>query len=409
MNRLMVMLGLDAKQFKSGAAAASSYASTFATQLRNSMLAALGPIAMAMQLMSWIRGVFAEAGQLADMAAKFDISTDSLQRMAIVGKRVGLELGNVAMILKSMRKGFQDAFKNETAVNDLLALGFTMDEIKAGGVDAQVAILRLSEALDKAGNKTKFMQRLTAAFGRSANDIMAMLSMSTEELNQTFREAAIMSKEQINAADELGDAWDGVVEILKPVAMMIVGLIAMILGAVIGIISAVPMYIAAFGSMVMGKLAELMEWMAKIAKRIPAVGDTLSATLTSTAGAARGLEGMADSTTQFFGKGANFGMRIAGLGVDAATFGAFNEEKKAKPPRRDTESVIEESEIGGKKGKGGTVGVSSLAVIGGGGLVGGGYDPSVAIATATLDVAKEQLKVSKEQVDLIKNKESVSR
>ena len=406
------MLGLDAKQFKSGAAAASSYASSFATQLRNTLLSALGPIAVAMQVMSWIKGVFAEAGQLADMATKFDISTDSLQRMAIAGKRVGLELGNVAQIIKGMRKGFQEAFKNETAVNDLLALGFTMDEIKAGGVDAQTAILRLSEALDKAGNKTEFMQRLTAAFGRSSTDIMAMLSMSTQELNETFREAAIMSKEQIDAADELGDAWDGVVEVLKPVAMIIVGLIAMILGAVVGIVSAVPMYIAAFNSLIMGKIAELLEWMAGLAEKIPAVGDKLAGTLRGAAGAARSGQSVADASTQFFGKGAQFGMKTAGLGWDALTMGAFKDKDvKEKPKRRDTEGMMEESGVGGdkKKGGGASVGVSSMAVVGGGGLVGGGYDPSLAVATATLDVAKEQLRLTQEQVDLLKNKSPISR
>lgn len=407
------MLGLDAKQFKSGAAAASSYASSFATQLRNTLLSALGPIAVAMQVMSWIKGVFAEAGQLADMAAKFDISTDSLQRMAIAGKRVGLELGNVAQIIKGMRKGFQDAFKNETAVNDLLALGFTMDEIRAGGVDAQTAILRLSEALDKAGNKTEFMQRLTAAFGRSSTDIMAMLSMSTQELNETFREAAIMSKEQIEAADELGDAWDAVVEVLKPVAMIIVGLIAMILGAVVGIVSSIPMYIAAFGAVIMGKVADLMEWMAGLAEKIPAVGDDLAETLRSAASGARAGESLANKTTLFFGKGAEFGMNTAGKGWDAMTMGAFKDkEVKEKPKRRDTESIVEESGVGGDKKKGGggaTVGVSGMAVVGGGGLVGGGYDPSLAVATATLDVAKEQLRLTQEQVDLLKNKSPISR
>ena len=411
MNRLMVILGLDSKQFKSGAAAASSYASNFATQLRNSMMSALGPIAAAMAVMGWVKGVFEEAKAIADMSKRFDVSSDSLQRMAIAGKKVGLEMGNIATIIKSFKKGFADAFKNEAAVNDLLALGFTMEEIRSGGIDAQTAILRLSESLDKAGNKTEFMQKLTAAFGRSATDIMAMLSMSTQELNETFRQAAIMSKEQIDAADELGDAWQGIVDILKPVAMIIVGLIGMIAGAIIGIVSSIPMYISAFSSMVMGKMAQLLDWMAGVAEKIPKIGKGLGSALRGAAGAARGVEGIHDSATQFFGKGAQFGMKTAASGFHSMTMGGFKSAPEAKPARRDTDSIVEGAGVATSKGgsSSASYGVSGMAVVGGGGLVGGGYDATVAVARETLTVAKETLTELKTQSDLLKNKTAVSK
>ena len=50
-----------------------------------------------------------------------------------------------------------------------------------------------------------------------------------------------------------------------------------------------------------------------------------------------------------------------------------------------------------------------MAVVGGGGLVGGGYDATVAVARETLTVAKETLTELKTQSDLLKNKTAVSK
>jgi hypothetical protein len=409
MNRLMVMLGLDAKQFKSGAAAASSYASSFATSLRNSMLSALGPIAIAMQVMGFIKGAFDEAKAISDMSKRFDVSSDSLQRMAAAGKKVGLEMNNIATIIKSFKKGFADAFKNEAAVNDLLALGFTMEEIKSGGIDAQTAILRLSEALDKAGNKTEFMHRLTAAFGKSSMDIMAMLSMSTEELANSFREAAIMSKAQIEASDELGDAWDGLLSMLKPVAMIIVGLLGMIVSALAAGITTMVTFIAGTVMWAMNKLADFLDMLSDMADYVPGMGGIAESGRKS-AGMARTVGGVAGQVAIASAKGADKSWDAFQASWHAFTMGSLKDDKPAPLARRDTESITDEAGVGGKGGgSGASFGVSGMASVGGGGLVGGGYDPSLAVATASLDVAKEQLRLTQEQVDILKNKSPLSR
>ena len=391
MSAINVTLGLNAARFRSGAAAAAGYAKQFSSTIRASMLSALGPIALAMEAFNFLKQTFAEANQLADISQRMGVGTDALQRVAYAARKVGIELDAVGGLLKGIQRGFSGAFTSAAKTSALTDLGFTMEEIQAGGVDAQTAILRLSEGYDKAANKAEYLAKLQQAFGKASFDLMGMLSMSTDELRSSFQEANVMSDESIQAADRMEESWNKMMDGMKVVGMGIVAILGLIVGAIGTFVGSAVTYFTYFGMMVMQKIVDVATFLEKVANKL-GVGWA--------AKAMKGVREMGGSVIEVqstiidkAGKFATASAGVAGASWDVIT-GGKDKPAEARPQRRQLGEVETEEEKK-KKGKSATMGISSMAVIGGGGLVGGGYDPTLALQKEMLEVQKQLLVESK--------------
>jgi hypothetical protein len=391
MSAINVTLGLNAARFRSGAAAAAGYAKQFSSTIRASMLSALGPIALAMEAFNFLKQTFQEANQIADISQRMGVGTDALQRVAFAARKVGIELDAVGGLLKGIQRGFAGAFTSASKTSALQDLGFSMEEIQAGGVDAQIAILRLSEGYDKAGNKAEYLAKLQQAFGRASFDLMGILSMSTDELRASFQEATVMSKNSIQAADDMGDAFNGVLDGMKVVGMGLVAIFGLIIGAIGTFVGSAVTYFAYFGSMVMQKIVNVATFLEKVANKL-GVG-----------WAAKAMKGVREMGGQIIEVQSTIvdkagGFATASAGVAEASWrvltGGEKKEGQARTQRRQLGDV-EEKEDKQKKGKSASMGISSMAVIGGGGLVGGAYDPSLTVQKEMLEVQKQLLNETK--------------
>lgn len=410
MSGITVTLGLDAKKFQSGAAAAAGYAKNFATSMQASMMSALGPIAVALSVFTFLKETFQSAGQVADLSDKYDVSSDSLQRVAYAAKKVGIEMDGVGAIIKGLNRGFAGAFSDPKQIKDLLALGFTMEEIKKGGPGAEEALLRLSSGLDKSAVKAQYLQKLQSAFGKSAVDIMGMLSLSTEGMAQAFGQATVMSEAQIQAADQMGETWDDLISALKPIGMAVVGIFGMILGAVGAVLTGVFILATALQSYILDKLSTILKLMSQLAKLSPAMRMLgISEGLEDASKFARSASEYTNELVIKAGKWNDKSYALIKAGFNATTGGAFMDPKDKKKSNKriggvDFEMPTEKA----KSGKASTVGVSTIQAVGGGGLVGGGYDPVVAVSKDILTVQQQQLAEMKVQSSLLKNSSPIS-
>lgn len=388
MSRLTVALGLDASRFRSGAAQATSYATNFGTSLRGSLMTALGPIALAMEAISLIKEAFADASKIADISDRFQVSTDSIQRLGYAGKKVGLEMESVAGIIKNLNKTFAGAITDPKKAEALKGLGFSAQEIASGTVSAEDAIIRMSEALDNGASKTEVLNRLQLVLGKSAQDVAALLQNSTAELKSQFAEAPVMSKRMVEMADKMGDRMSYVFAILKIAAMGLVAALGMVIGAV-GII------IGGLGSIVSYLAGVFLGMIAKVLDKLATVADTLGMDETSEGlkKASKNMEDMSNKANDFAISSGEFAMKGGDL-VKESWKGITGEEDKAAESAKKTRREIEGDLGGGAGGAGSSKsgGISSLAAVGGGGLT-AGPSMSYRLQEQQLGVARQQLEV----------------
>lgn len=389
MSTLNVILGLDARKFKSGTAEAASYAKNFGGTLRTALIEALGPIALAMEAINFIKGSFDEAAKIADLSDKFQVDAEQLQRIAFAAKDVGIEMEATAGIIKNLNKAFAQALGDKNKFEALRKLGFTAEEIAAGGIDAQSAILRMSEALDKSANPAQTLAVLMDALGKSGADAAALLQNPTDELQRMMRDAPVMSNKMVDLADKMDRSFQTVGATMKIVGMGIVAVLGIVIAWVGMAVGGIVTIVSAF----VGKVIDLLGWMAEKAEKL-AKALKMTGTAESLAGVKKALEGASASVDKFTIASGEFVMgskKIQDAGFDVLFGGDDTPAKKKK--KRDIAELEQKAGTAGKTAAQG--GISSMAVIGGGGLVAQFFDPTLKTAKDQLAVAEKQLEEQK--------------
>lgn len=228
MSVLSVVLGLDAKKFKSGMAGAASYAQSYGSAIRGSLLSALGPVAIALETLNLMREGFQQAADVADLSERYGVSSDALQRLAFVGKKAGIEMGEIAKLMKQLNKAMAEGAVDPKKAEMLEKMGIDLVALRNGTLTATDAFFQISAGLDGASNKGEVLLALYDMLGRSGETMATLLSKSDEELRKMFADATVMTDAQIEQADILDDQFNTIKEGAKVAGMWIVLLIGVI-------------------------------------------------------------------------------------------------------------------------------------------------------------------------------------
>lgn len=392
MSVLSVILGLNANRFRSGFAGAASYAQRFGTALRGAMLTALGPIALAMSAINFLKETFQDANKVADLSERYKVSEEALQRLAAVGKRVGLEMEDVARLLKDLNKAMAQGIADPKKAALFARLGISAEELRDGTVSATDAVFRISQALDGTANKTEILLMLYDLLGRSGETLATILNKSDQEIQRIFNNASVLSAEQVQAADNLGDAFDDAAEVMKVVGMWIITFLGMI-GGVIAEIGVGIFQI--FVNMTEGTTMMLKKAAGFMASILEAIGFDWAANMASTMRDVYGeiekaAEDLDSSLDEKRAKIKAFTDQMV-----AGTFGFRRESEKASREGRglDTEMIQKQT------GRARTIQADAIQVVGGGGIASG---PSV--QAQALDVARRQLEEQRRTNQILSGK-----
>lgn len=380
MSVLSVVLGLDAKKFKSGMAGAASYAQSYGAAIRGSLMSALGPIAIALETINLMREGFNEAAQVADLSDRYGVTSDALQRLAFVGKKAGIEMGEIAKLMKQLNKAIAEGSVDPKKAAVLEKMGVDMEALRNGTLSATDAFFQISTGLDGASNKGEILLALYDMLGRSGETMATLLSKSDEELKALFASAVVMSDEMIAQADSMDDAFNAASAGAKKVGMWLVLLVGIIGGILWMALQEISLrFNQLFTGFAIGVRGMIWAWM----KFKGFFGfDTAETEAT--------LAGM----DEIIAKGERVSQRIkdeqnkTGVAVDnmgRAMIGmdpAGGAKKKTDKKGRDIEGLTQEKKGGKDKG----VVASAIQAVGGGGIVAG---PS--LVQQQVDIAKKQL------------------
>lgn len=151
---------------------------------------------------------FAAAGSaLADMSARTGLSVEKLSGLTFAAEQTGAGMEQLEAGIRSMQRMLLNAERGSAAaVETLAALGLTLDQLRGQGPEAQFELLaaRLNAIPDASQRAALAMQ----ALGKSGQQLLPMIG-DLDALTARARELGlVMTTEDANAADALGDAWD---------------------------------------------------------------------------------------------------------------------------------------------------------------------------------------------------------
>jgi hypothetical protein len=173
---------------------------------------------------------------LADMSAKTSISTTRLQEMRYAGNILGVELETVtgaqAKLIRSMAESqdqsqsYADKLAEATKAGKDLgsvelgdkakgfeSLGISVTDSTGKLRDSQTVFAETIDALGKIENPAERDALAMSIFGKSAQELNPLIKAGSDELARLSDEAhkmgAVMSEEDVAAADAFGDKLDG--------------------------------------------------------------------------------------------------------------------------------------------------------------------------------------------------------
>jgi hypothetical protein len=150
-------------------------------------------------VVSFGKKVIDAADQVNELAERFGVSTDFVQRFGFMAKQSGTNVEVLNGALRVMAKNLN------TGAGEAIAFQLGLDFKKIKDLKPEDQFKVIAGALQKIEDSSKRTALATAIFGRGGSQLGEMIArfreLSAEAENQTF-----FTEEQIRAADEFGDS-----------------------------------------------------------------------------------------------------------------------------------------------------------------------------------------------------------
>jgi len=153
---------------------------------------------------------FAESGSaLKDMADRTGLSVENLSELGFAANQTGTDLETVEGAARKMAQTIAKAGAGgKQAVKALADLGLTAQELAGLSPDEQLD--KIGKAIAGISNPTTKAAAAMAVFGKSGTKLIPLLGDMAALRSEAERLGLVMSQEDAEAADALGDAWDTV-------------------------------------------------------------------------------------------------------------------------------------------------------------------------------------------------------
>ncbi len=158
--------------------------------------------------------------QLVDMSARTGMTTNALSELGYAAGQTGAGIEEVEKSVRKMQKTIAEAATGGKAYVDALrAVGLKYSDLKGKSPEDQ--FMAIAEGINKIKDPTMKAAAAVEIFGRSGTMLVPMLSDIKELRAEAVRLGLSMGKEQAEAADALGDAWDRLVASAKSISVAI--------------------------------------------------------------------------------------------------------------------------------------------------------------------------------------------
>lgn len=146
-------------------------------------------------------------GKLTDLSAQTKISVESLSALGYAAKQAGLDLSTVVVAVRGMQRLLYDAGQGgKESAETLEALGLSLGQLQ--GLSVEEKFSKISAALASIDDDTTQAALAMKVFGKSGLQVLSMLGTVAKDIKRAKDLKLIISKEDAENADALGDALD---------------------------------------------------------------------------------------------------------------------------------------------------------------------------------------------------------
>lgn len=207
--KIEVKISGDASQFQSALSKAKSAADGFKRSVVTSAAASVAGFMSIDYAVSKLTEIVKEYGDIADISAKTGASIAEVQRLGYVFSQSGSNAETAARAIGKFRQAMVDGAKTGgDARTVLLALGYSINDIKSGNIDAMDAFYKTADAVKYAASDVDALRIANAMFGEKlAGEVIPVLQSGGEEMRKMGGEINVVSDESVQKLDALGDAF----------------------------------------------------------------------------------------------------------------------------------------------------------------------------------------------------------
>jgi hypothetical protein len=152
-----------------------------------------------------LRSVAGTFDEISDAADKMGESTDTIQRIKFAAEQSGSSIDALSGGFIKLEKALGDV-ENSKARDALADMGLTAEQLAAMPLDEK--LIAFSAAFEKAREKGTGVNDIMTLLGKSAADLIPLLSQGEEGIRAMLADAPVLASEAVDALAQLNDEMD---------------------------------------------------------------------------------------------------------------------------------------------------------------------------------------------------------
>lgn len=193
MSRIDVTVGVRNAAFRSGLDEVRSSTRRFAGDIKSMFAGAFAVGAV----VAGMKSVIDHGEGIGDLAIRFRISAEELQRLGMAGNLSGTSMETVARSMQRLRQSIAEAVNGSGKARDaFLGMGISMEQLQS--MPTEELYYRIADALSATSDETAKITIATGLFGsKLAGEMIPYLEQGGEQLRSLGSSAGVMSEETI--------------------------------------------------------------------------------------------------------------------------------------------------------------------------------------------------------------------
>lgn len=241
-----IKVGVNASSVKTGLNVAKTQLAEFKGELKSMAVGTFAGAAIAGGLIEGFKSLVEEGDKIGDLAERFGISAQGLQR---IGNAASQQEGDLDSVAAAMNKLIiaQDKVRggDKEMAASLAALNINAEDFI--NLNAEDAFYAIADGVKGAEDRTAAYHSVIEILGKKSGNLFTTLEQGGEAIRKIGGDMGVMSDEALNAFDQMDKNWKKTVQSMKVAASELVtwlskqwanmGKIGMVLGNKVGIYS----------------------------------------------------------------------------------------------------------------------------------------------------------------------------
>lgn len=193
MSRIDVTVGVRNAAFRSGLEEVRASTRRFAGDIKSMFAGAFAAGA----IVSGFKSVIDQGEKIGDLANRFRVPAEELQRLGMAGHVSGTSMETVARSMQRLRQSMAEAVNGGGKAREAFeSMGISMEQLQS--MPTEEIYYRIADALANTTNETDKITLATSLFGsRLAGEMIPYLEQGSERLRELGSSAGVMSEETI--------------------------------------------------------------------------------------------------------------------------------------------------------------------------------------------------------------------